>query len=177
MFASIPCNRRNRPPYCPLTLLNGQTLRRGLRHRHAAGDFEPVRMVGHRRVLIASFKASVGNLLDRRRAITPFGVHLQITAVLVDRGASEGGIREDSPHLRAAQESADEGHAAAEYRRAARSARWPVRRSAIRRSPESRGSRASTPARCLEFAAAHRRDLRRSVSGMSNERMALAARL
>ena len=61
-------------------------------------------MVGHRRVLIASFKAGVGNLLDRRRAITPFGVHLQITAVLLDGRASEGGIRQDSPHLRAAQE-------------------------------------------------------------------------
>ena len=104
MFASIPCNRRNRPLYCPLTLLNGQTLRRGLRHRHAAGDLQSVRVVGHRRVLIASFKAGVGNLLDRRRAITPFGVHLQITAVLVDGGASEGGIRQDPPHLRAAQE-------------------------------------------------------------------------
>ena len=85
-------------------VLNGQTLRRGFRHRHAAGDFEPVRMVGHRRVLIASFDAGVGNLLDRRRAITPFGVHLQIAAVLFDGGASEGGIRQDSPHLRPAQE-------------------------------------------------------------------------
>jgi hypothetical protein len=61
-------------------------------------------MVGHRGVLIASFNAGIGNLLDRWRAITPFRVHLQITAVLLEGRASEGGIRQDSPHLRAAQE-------------------------------------------------------------------------
>ena len=103
MFASIPCNSRNRPPYRALTPVNSQTLRRGFGHRHATGDLEPVRMVGHRRVLIASLNAGVGNLLDRRRTIAPFGVHLQITAVLLNGGAIEGGIREHPPDLRAAQ--------------------------------------------------------------------------
>ena len=83
--------------------VNGQTLRRGFGHRHATGDLQSVRMVGDRRVLIASLNAGVGNLLDRRRTIAPFGVHLQITAVLFNGGAIEGGIRENPPHLRAAQ--------------------------------------------------------------------------
>ena len=44
-------------------------------------------MIGDRRVLIAALKAGVGNLLDRRMAVAPFGVHLQVAAVLLNRGA------------------------------------------------------------------------------------------
>ena len=138
-------------------VVDGQPLRRGFGHRHPAGDLQSVRMVGDRRVLIASLNAGVGNLLDRRRAIAPFGVHLQITAVLLDGGASEGGIREHPPDLRAAQKVPPQLTPPLEYRRDARSVRWPVRRSAMRRSRESRGSRASNPVRCQEFAAARRR--------------------
>ncbi len=83
--------------------VDSHPLRRGFRHRHATGDSEPVRMVGHRGVLIASLHAGVGNLFDRRSTIAPFGVHLQITAVLLNGGAIEGGIREHPPDLRAAQ--------------------------------------------------------------------------
>ena len=83
--------------------VDSEPLRRGFGHRHAAGDSEPVRMIGHRGVLIASLNAGVGNLLDRRSTIAPFGVHLQIAAVLFNGGTIEAGIREHPPYLRAAQ--------------------------------------------------------------------------
>ena len=53
--------------------------------------------------MVATLPAGVGNLLDRRVAIAPFGVHLQIAAVLLERGARECGIREHAPDLGAAE--------------------------------------------------------------------------
>jgi len=61
-------------------------------------------VVGVRLGLIAALHAGVGNVFDRRNAIAPFGVHLQIAAILLKRGTLEVGVGENPPHLRAAQE-------------------------------------------------------------------------
>src|SRR4030095_4746534 len=60
-------------------------------------------MIGDRRVSIAALKTRIGNLLDRRIAVAPFRVHLQIAAVLLERGAGERGIQQNAADLRAAQ--------------------------------------------------------------------------
>ena len=105
-------------------------------------------MIGHRRVLIASLNTGVGNFLDRRSTVAPFGVHLQIAAVPARRSDH----RRRNPRAPAAPPRGSESVAAAPvfagYRRDARSVRWPVRPSAMRRSRGSRVSRASNPVRC-----------------------------
>src|SRR5437763_17018265 len=60
-------------------------------------------MIGHRRVLITAPKAGVGNFLYCRVAVAPFGMHLQVAAVLLKRRTSESRIREDAPDLGAAE--------------------------------------------------------------------------
>ena len=60
-------------------------------------------MIGDRRVLIATLKAGVGDLLHRRVAVAPFGVHLQVAAVLLKRRTRERGIREHAPDFGAAE--------------------------------------------------------------------------
>ena len=47
--------------------------------------------------------AGVGDLLYRRIAIAPFGVHLQVAAVLLKGRTRECGIREDPPDFGTAQ--------------------------------------------------------------------------
>ena len=85
-------------------VVNGPTLRRRLGHRHAAGDPQSVRMIGDSRVVIAPLDAGIGNVLDRRGTIAPFGVHLQVTEVLVNGWTAESRIGENPPYLRTAQE-------------------------------------------------------------------------
>src|SRR5438105_2851494 len=48
-------------------------------------------MIGHRRVVITASKAGVGNFPYRRVAIAPFGVHLQVAAVLLKRRTRDCG--------------------------------------------------------------------------------------
>ena len=63
-------------------------------------------MIGDRRILIATLQAGVGNLLNRRRAVAPFGVHLQVAAVLLKCRARECRLGEDAPDLSAAEKVA-----------------------------------------------------------------------
>jgi hypothetical protein len=72
-------------------------------HRHAAGDLQSVRVIGDSRVLIAALETGIGNLLHGRVAVAPFGVHLQITAVLRKRRAPESRIRQHSPDFSPAE--------------------------------------------------------------------------
>ena len=133
-------------------------------------------MIGDRGVSIASFKAGIGNLLDRRSTIAPFGVHLQIAAVPLQAGAIEGGIREDTPHFRAAEElpakltpPLNVGATLAPF-----DGLFDGRRSAglqdladhARRSRPDAGIRGRAPS-----------GPSKSVNGVSSERMAAAARL
>ncbi len=60
-------------------------------------------MIGHGRILITTRTARVSHLLRRRGAVAPFGVHLQVAAVLLKSGTRERGIRENSPDLGAAE--------------------------------------------------------------------------
>jgi hypothetical protein len=66
-------------------VVDGPPLVSGFWHRHAAGDLQTVRVIGDRRVSISSLKARLGDLLNRRITVAPFGVHLQIAAVIVER--------------------------------------------------------------------------------------------
>ena len=47
-------------------VVDGAPLFGGFGHRHPAGDLQSVRMIGDRRVSIASLNTGVGNLLYRR---------------------------------------------------------------------------------------------------------------
>ena len=84
--------------------VNGLTLSRRFLHRHSTGDLQPVRMIGDSRIVIAAPSAGIGNLLDRRVAIAPFGVHLQIASVLVNSRTIEGRVCKNPPHFGTAQE-------------------------------------------------------------------------
>ena len=84
--------------------VDGLTLRRGLLHRHTAGDLQSVRMVGHRRVLIASV------IRRRRRSPRPSESRRSIRSAFADHrgtgqrvGPPKAGSRRDAPDLRAAQ--------------------------------------------------------------------------
>ena len=70
-------------------LVDRAALVRGLLHRHPAGNLQSMGMIGDRRVVIPTLKTGIGDFLDRRVAVAPFGVHLQIAEILVDGGARE----------------------------------------------------------------------------------------
>ena len=61
-------------------------------------------MIGDRCVVITTLKACVGDLLYCRTAVAPFGVHLQVPAVLLKRRTRECGVRENAPDFDAAEE-------------------------------------------------------------------------
>src|SRR4051795_7081315 len=63
-------------------------------------------MIGDRRIPIATLKARVGYLLDRRIAVAPFGVHLQVAAIQLTRRSGECRIREHAADFSAAEEVA-----------------------------------------------------------------------
>src|ERR1700730_10169554 len=65
-------------------------------------------MIGHRRVVIATLQAGVGYLVYRRIAVAPFGVHVQVAAVLVKSGARQCGIRENAPDFGATEKMSPE---------------------------------------------------------------------
>ena len=109
-------------------------------------------MVGNGGVLIAALNPRRQST-DGRRAVAPFGVHLQVAAVLLRRcGPRTVGserIRRTSARLRKCRRNARRRSISS--RRSLR--RSPVRLSANRPSRESRGSRASSPARSPGFSA------------------------
>ena len=133
-------------------------------------------MIGDRRVVITTLKAGVGYLLYRRMAVAPFGVHLQVPAVLLQRGTRKCGIREDAPDFGAAEEvppklasPLDVYAAVAPVDRLFDGRRLAVSRSSRMTRvdpgpiPEIRGKAPSGPTR--------------SVKGRSRARIAAAARL
>ena len=61
-------------------VVDGLPLLDGFGHRHPAGDLQSVRVIGDRRVLIATLKTGIRDVLHRRRAVAPFGMHLQVAA-------------------------------------------------------------------------------------------------
>src|SRR4029450_5855461 len=63
-------------------------------------------MIGDRRVLIAAVTTGIRDVLHRRGAVAPFGMHLQVAQVLLDRGTPERGIREHAADFRTAEKMA-----------------------------------------------------------------------
>jgi hypothetical protein len=80
------------------------TLVDGIRHRHPTRDFQTIRMVGHSGVRVTAQEAGVDDLAERRHAVTPLGVHLQVPSIFSRAGAIEGRVAQDSQHFRPAQE-------------------------------------------------------------------------
>src|ERR1700704_3642504 len=60
-------------------------------------------MIGDRRIVIAPFTTGVSNVLDCRVTVAPFGVHLQITAVLLNGRTRERGVCENATDFRTTQ--------------------------------------------------------------------------
>src|SRR4051812_18867583 len=60
-------------------------------------------MIGDRRIPVATLQARVGNLLERWIAVAPFGVHLQIAAVLAGGRPVACRVRQHAPDLGAAE--------------------------------------------------------------------------
>ena len=73
-------------------------------HRHAAGDRQPVRMIGHAAEFVAAREACFHDLFERLHAVAERRMHLQIAAVLLDRNAVERRIAQHPADARPAHE-------------------------------------------------------------------------
>ena len=96
----------------------------GFSHRHPAGDLQPVRMIGDRRVLIASLETGVGNLLrrsDSRRSIRSAFGGRRVLLKLGPANAASDSMRRTSARLR----NGAGADVAARCLRGGRSRRWP----------------------------------------------------
>jgi HAD superfamily hydrolase (TIGR01509 family) len=83
--------------------MDGIVLLGRLLHRHAAGDFQPVRMVGHRGVRISTFEAGFHDFAQGWSAVTPLRVHLQIALVVLNRRRRKRLIVQDSQNFRSTE--------------------------------------------------------------------------
>src|SRR5689334_9559961 len=83
--------------------VDGAPLLGGFGHRHAAGDSQAVRVVSDGGEAIAAVQARVGNLANRRSAVAPFRMHLQIAGVVFERGARKRRISQNATDCGAAQ--------------------------------------------------------------------------
>src|SRR5437763_2804114 len=85
----------------------------GVLHGHAAGDLQSVRMIRDGREGPAAVDGRECDLIQRRRAVAPFRVHLQIAVVVRWRRPREGIVREDAQDGGPAEKRASEGAASA----------------------------------------------------------------
>src|SRR5438034_2868857 len=56
----------------------------GLRHRHAAGDRQPIRMIRDSAVLIAARQSGFDDVAQRLAAIAPRGMHLEVATIVCE---------------------------------------------------------------------------------------------
>ena len=75
-----------------------------LGHRHAAGNRQPVRMIGHGAELIAAREAGVDDPVERLAAVAPDRMHLQVAVVVRQPRPSQARIVQRGRDLCAAQE-------------------------------------------------------------------------
>jgi hypothetical protein len=93
-------------PEAPLVLrverVDGGVLPGRLRHRHPAGDRQPVGVIRNPGAALAAREARVGDRVERFGAVAPDGVHLEVAAVLLTGGSAAA--REDVANGGAAEE-------------------------------------------------------------------------
>src|SRR5262245_48040661 len=92
LFADVGFNAADQPKARLIGRVeasDGAMLLFRLGHRHAARDPQAVRMVGDRRIAVPPREAGLGDLLEGRRAVAPFRMHLEI-ATVVGRTWSRG---------------------------------------------------------------------------------------
>src|SRR4029434_3965604 len=63
-------------------------------------------MIGDRGISIAALNTGLRDVLHRRGAVAPFGVHLEVAQVLLKGRTRERGIREHSADVRTAEKIA-----------------------------------------------------------------------
>src|SRR4051794_39922408 len=78
-------------------------LLRTLRHRHAAGNLQTVRVVGYRRVGVTPRETRIDDVAQLGVAIAPDRMHLEVAAIVVQRGPGEPWIVQHSPYFGAAE--------------------------------------------------------------------------
>jgi hypothetical protein len=108
------------PAASSIDVFNGSPLLGRFSHRYSTGDLESVRMIGDRRVLIATFEAGLGDFLNRRIAIAQFGVHLEIAAVLSGCWTRQFGIHQNPANLRTAEKMLPQSSSPVGYLRGGR---------------------------------------------------------
>ena len=80
MSTSIPLSSRKPPPRCSLTASTTSSWRVSRSARQPAGHLEPGRVVGEHEVVVAELHRGERHLLDRRAAVGPVGVGVQVAA-------------------------------------------------------------------------------------------------
>ena len=106
MLASMPLSSRNRPRYRRFSRSISSCCSRQLLHRHAAGDLQPVGVIGDGAVVVAARDARLDDVLERLAAVAPRRVHLQVAAIVLEPRAVQRRVLQRREHLRAAEEVA-----------------------------------------------------------------------
>lgn len=84
--------------------VDGAALVNCLGHRHATRDLQTVRMIRDRRIAVSARLTCLADVVQRGIAVTPFRMHLEIAAILVQTRSAKSRIPDDSQHLRSAEE-------------------------------------------------------------------------
>ena len=77
-------------------------------HRDAAGDFQPVRVIGDAAERVSTGQAALDDVREGLAAIAPRGVHLKIAAIVLESRTDQLPVVQRRHHLRAAQKLAAE---------------------------------------------------------------------
>src|SRR5206468_6998531 len=88
----------------PVQDVNLAMLLAQIRHRHAAGDLQTVRVIGDGAERVPTGQTLLDDVGERLAAIAPRGVHLKIAAIVLEARTDKFPVLQCRHHLRTAEE-------------------------------------------------------------------------